>query len=293
MGQYVVFDSAIQLGNPLRSIGVGDAVLRTSKLFLDFGPSLLRLLLSGLALHDIWQLNNQIQLAGTVLLVHDVQQVELSLQPRERRIRLVHHRIEWILNDRNHALGEHQLFPIPGSVVVELHSNVAGIPLCNPAGAHGANIHRLRVVRIVGVFVLGAVCRVDRHCGDDALVQHRQHEVLDKRLARLVDVRLDVQAPVQAGVNGVDVPAVVVQPDVLNGHFGNVHRNAVVDRRNDRPLCPGIQNVPVRLHCITRTNSGSKFIRRVPVLEGVPRSLTRSLPPGNQVWGHSCTSYPL
>ena len=103
---------------------------------------------AGFALDHVWKLNDQIQLAGTDLLISHVQQTQLSSQSLKRRVRLIHDRVERIFHNSYVALMEHNLLANTGLLVIDTDTNPIGEPLRDFANANLLNIPRVPKPRI-------------------------------------------------------------------------------------------------------------------------------------------------
>ena len=139
-----------------------------------------RLLTTCFCLDDIRQLNDKVQLSGTVLLVNGVQQVQLSDKPLHRRVRFIHDSIERILHNADGALGDKNVLFLTALVIVNANFHMLREPFKNLAGPHRLDVNAAGFLRI-------KVC-IDRDDSNAALVQHRHNNVLHKGPSCLVNI---------------------------------------------------------------------------------------------------------
>ena len=172
--KHVIVQTPIELGDLLGTVGVRNAIGGILELILqlltaEFGLSLL-LLRADL----VRELDDKIEFAGRGLVVNGIELIELSDQTLQGRVRLVHHLIERVLDDRHLALRHDDLFALTGvrSIIIDRKFNGPRIPFNNTTDAHGLNIERIRIHRIHR--------GVNRHHGRGPVIAHGHHDVHDE-----------------------------------------------------------------------------------------------------------------
>ena len=172
--KHVIIQTPIELGDLLGTVGVRNAIGGILELILqlltaEFGLSLL-LLRADL----VRELDDKIEFAGRGLVVNGIELIELSDQTLQGRVRLVHHLIERVLDDRHLALRHDDLLTLSGirSVIVYRQFHGPRIPLDHTTDAHGLNIERIRIHRIHR--------GVNRHYGRGPVITHGHHDVHDE-----------------------------------------------------------------------------------------------------------------
>ena len=243
----------------LRAIGVGNAVFGTGELLFDLCPPFFGLFLPDLALHNVGQLDDQVELAAAHLLVDHVHQVQLPDQALHRAVGLVHHGIERVFDDRHLVFRQGNLFLQASPVVVNFHPNIIRVPLQYLSDPHGFKF---------GLACPRVIVGVNGHQCYYTLVQHRKKQVKPQRAACLVFVAGKVQTRIKARINGFVIASVFIEPYMIDGDRRSIHCNAGVDGRHNRPVIGSVQPYPVGPVAVTSPNIN--FSGRVPVQKSIP-----------------------
>ena len=194
----------------LSSIGVRNTVFGTGQLVLDILSAQFRLLTTCFCLDDIRQLDDEVQLSGTVLLVNGIQQVQLSDKPLHRGVRFIHNSIERIFHNTDGALGNENVLFLTALVIIDANFHMLREPFKNLASPHRLNVDATGFLRI-------KFC-IDRDDSNAALVQHRHNDVLHKGSSGLVNIGFHCQTVIKPAVDDLLESVAAIQSHMLNGH---------------------------------------------------------------------------
>src|SRR5690606_25422563 len=176
----LVLCRTVKLCDPFSTVGIGDTVLRPLKLNLDVLSTLLGLLASGLRLDHVRKLVDEIELTRTGLLIHSIKQREITHRSTQSRIRLIHHRIQRVLNDSDRRLIKSHLLSNTLAIVVNLDPDLSWPPGDNLADTHAENVESASLLRIES--------RINRNQRYGTFLKHSQNSVYDQSSMDLINI---------------------------------------------------------------------------------------------------------
>ena len=229
-------------------------------MLFDFSPALFGLISARLALDDIGQLNDHVQLSAASLLIHHIQQGQFSHQLLHSRVRGIHDCVKRIFNQSHHLLRESDFLLLPGQLIEQSHTHMVRVPLHRHTNAHGVDFVAVAVARVKVRFLWHNRC--------NALFQKGHHDVLNQASARLVGIGLSIQAIIKARINNRIKPIIFIELYVVDRNGCSIQRDAVIDGVDDGALTPTGKAHPVR--AVTVAAPIISASGRVPVEKGVP-----------------------